>query len=552
VRSVLLAALVAALVGLGVRLAVLARGTDLPPDGVFDLEIARDLQHGEWRGAVLRRFHPLEGTLAAGVATLLGREADEACGLVVSVLAGTLAVFLVALAAGTVHPVAGGTVHPERDRGPEERGTPVESKGGLATRSSVFAALSAGLLAAAHPGLVQSSITVWSYPLSHAALAAALLAAAHAVTHRSVRSWALAGAAAGVGFLARPDGLVVGAGLLGASLVLALFPDPPRWPFDSKGAPRSSGPLSRSGRSGAMLLGFVLLASPYLLALRAATGEWRVTLKKDERHLVGMRDLQAPPPPPRPKGDLGAILDAAENLHEPEEIGTAASALYVLRRSATAIHPLLLALGALGLLWVGRPAIPGALVLGALLSAHTLLKVNEHDFTGHHAFLEAVVFAPWAGVALARLSPRRLLRTIALGGAFVILVAKAHDPHAALKGNLARAVAARLRARAVPGRELAICGRDARAVAFLAGARLVDFPRGDAATVTSAARAAGADWLAVYVRTPKGDEPRAVERALAATGLTPLEPPLTARRDAPEGGSILYTWLLYDLSQEKR
>ena len=546
-RSVLLAALVAALVGLGVRLAVLARGTELPPDGVFDLEIARDLQHGDWRGAVLRRFHPLEGALAAGVATALGREADEACGLVVSLLAGTLAVFLVGLAGGALgtcapapHPaLRAGGLSPARSAGGGREGGPFANEAPTPS-APLLAALSAGLLAAAHPGLVQASITVWSYPLSHAALAAALLAAAHAVTRPSARAWALAGSAAGIGFLARPDGIVIGAGLLAAS-VLLLFVRSARVP---------SAPV-------ALVLGFVLLASPYLVALRADTGEWRLTLKKDERHLVGMRDLQAPPPPPRPKGDLGAILDAAENLHEPEEIGTASSLLYVLRRSASAIHPLLLALGALGLLGTGRAAVPGALVLLALVSAHTLLKVNEHDFSGHHAFLEAVVFAPWAGAALARLASRRLLRTAAVAGSFIILAAKAHDPHAALKGNLARAVAARLRARAVPGQELAICGRDARAVAFLAGARLVDFPRGDAATVASAARAAGAGWLAVYVRTPKGDEPTAVERALAGAGLAadqprPGEPPLTARRDAPEGGSILYTWLLYDLSQEKR
>src|SRR5581483_4606308 len=194
-RSPIAAAAVAALLALGVRGAVIAQGPDLPPDGVFDLEIARDLQAGRVREAVLRRFHPLEGALAAGVATILDREADEACGLVVSALAGALAAFFAALAASEL----------------------VGEEAAPAART--FAALSAGLLVAAHPALARSAATVWSYSLSHAAVAFALWTSARARARSASRPAPDAGPGAGTAFLARPDGLVVLAGLFVASLL---------------------------------------------------------------------------------------------------------------------------------------------------------------------------------------------------------------------------------------------------------------------------------------------------------------------------------------------
>jgi len=508
-RSPIAAAAVAALLALGVRGAVIAQGPDLPPDGVFDLEIARDLQAGRVREAVLRRFHPLEGALAAGVATILDREADEACGLVVSALAGALAAFFAALAASEL----------------------VGEEAAPAART--FAALSAGLLVAAHPALARSAATVWSYSLSHAAVAFALWTSARARA-RSASGRALdAGLGAGTAYLARPDGLVVLAGLFVASFL-------PR-----KGDKKFLAPV-------ALLLGFLLLAAPYLIALRAATGEWRLTLKKDERHLVGMRDLQAPPPPRRPDDDLGAILSRDEGREDPEETGLVASALYVLRRSSTTIHPLLLVLGAVGLAlrWRRLPDSLGALgVLLAFVGAHTLLKANERDFNGNHPGAEAVIFATWSALALAPLARSRWARTVALGACALVLLAKTRDGRSVEKTRLTREVAAWLRARAEPGRELVVAGRDARPLAFLAGARLVELPRGDAAAVASAARGAGARFLAVYVRT-HGEPPRAVTSALDGARL-PAPERFTAQRPA-ESGSILYTWLVYDLSGEKR
>jgi hypothetical protein len=352
----------------------------------------------------------------------------------------------------------------------------------------------------------------------------------------------------------------------------------------------ASAPLARTGRFAllaplVLLLGFALPAAPYLIALRQVTGEWRLTLKKDERHLVGIRDLQAPPPVPRPRDDLKAIVESVEGHADAEEPGSAGAALYVARRSAAAIHPLLLVLGLLGLgsqmssrrvaktpgppTW--RPGDlaalhgPLVLVLAAFFLAHVLLKVNEHDFTGNHAAAEAIVFAAWSGLGVAFLVDRvsraelvarrrRLATAFAVGVAFVVLVLKTRDAHAGVKGERERAVAAWLAARAEPGRELVVCGRDVRAVAFLAGARLVELPRGDAASVARAARAAGARWLVLYVRT-LGDEPAAVTSALAAAGLgAPVanpDDPFQAKRSAEER-PILYTWLVYDLSEGKR
>ncbi len=490
------------------RGAVLLQGPELPPDGVFDIEIARDLQHGDLRAALLRRFHPLGGALAASVAALLGREADETCGLVVSVVAGCLAAFFTALAAGR-----------------------------LATRSPRFAALAAGLLVAVHPALARSAAVVWSYPLSHAALAAALAASARALALGSLPAAFAAGLAAGVAYLARPDGLVIAAGLF-AGLVFASV--------------RANAPFRGAGRVLAPLLvvaGFAVAAVPYVLALHDATGEWRLTLKKDERHLVGMRDPHAPPPAPRAADDLGAIIARAEEMPDPGETGLAASALYVIRRSGESAHWLLVVLGAAGLALTARgQRAPSVLVLLALLGAHMLLKANERHFNPNHASADAIVLALWSGVALAPFAASRRARTLLLGAAVAVLLVKTRDASSVVKTKLTRDVAAALREKREPGRELVLCGSDARPLAHLAGARLLEMPRGDAASVASHARGAGARFLAVYVRT-RGEPPAPVTSALAGAGL-PAPLVFTETRPA-RNGSILYTWLVYDLTERR-
>src|SRR6185436_10161511 len=117
--------------------------------------------------------------------------------------------------------------------------------------------------------------------------------------------------------------------------------------------------------------------------------------------------------------------------------------------------------------------------------------------------------------------------------------------HVTIKAGLTREVAKALRERREPR---VVCGRDARPLAFLAGARLVEMPRGDAAAVVSSARQQGAQVLALYVRT-KGEPPLSVTSALQAAGLQPPERFMATR--AAEGGPILYTWLLYDISRTR-
>ncbi len=504
-RRVLVLAAITALVALAVRLVVLSHGRDLPPDGTFDLEIARDLLRGDVHSAVLRRFHPLEGALSALVALALQRRPEETCGLVVTVLAGALVAFFAALAAARLV---------------EEESAPGRAS---------LAALAAGLLAATHPGLARASVAVTSYPVSHAALAAALAAMAHALARRSLRGVALAGLATGVAYLARPDGLVLLAGLVAGS-VLAI------------GRLGKLAPL-------VLLVGFAVPAAPYLVALERATGEWRLTLKKDERHLVGMVDPNAPPKPRPAPDDVTALIEQAEGHEEPAETGWIDSTVYVLRRSSTEVHVLLLLLGLIGLARTRRLGLahaPFVLALLAFVSAHVLLKRTERYFAAHHATGEAIPFAIWSGLALAPLVARRA-RTVALGLACGILLAKTREPREAEKGELERAVAWELRSSALPEKELVVCGRDARSVAFLADARYLELPPGDAASVASAARASGARWLVLYVRT-HGDPPETLERALSAAGLR-MSHPIVKTRPDPSGGVIRYTWLLYDLER---
>lgn len=545
-RAVLGAALVAALLGLAVRGAVLARGRDLGPDGCVDLTMARELLEGRTHDALARKFHPLAPVLEVGLARALGREPDESVGHVAALAAGALVPFAVALAAAWLALAAGGAAR---------------------ALSPARAALAAGLLAAAHPHLAEAAATVDSRPLAHAALALALAAALATAVGGRARAGLAAGLAAGLGYLARPDGLAllvgVVAGLAAAGLATA--------GLATVGLARrklAALALDVALVVALVLVGFALPASGYVLALHDLTGEWRLTLKKDVRHLAGEPDPRGAGVAPVASGLTVAVARAERPDDEAPGPGAAkgtslVSAVgYTLRKTSEAVHPLVLGLALVGVVgaWAARRAllVPGA-ILGAYVPVHVLLRAHEGYLSTQHATGEAsLVLAPAGlgvlvlGEALGRRAPR-LGPTRATAGlallASLALLPQALSGHAPVKAAVQRAAAAWIREHAPPGRELVVAGESAWPVAFLAGARYLGSPAGDARDAARTARQAGASFLVVHVRS-HGATDDAVPRVRAAVEEGGLAPPVSFREERPDAasGGIVYTWLVYPLS----
>jgi hypothetical protein len=405
------------------------------------------------------------------------------------------------------------------------------------------------VLAACHPELAASAATVENYPLAHAALAGAFAAALAGIATGNARAFLAAGVAAGLGYLARPDGLVLLAGLA-AGVALA--------------GTRGTGLLGRpiAGRALAVAivaLGFTILAVPYVAAIHDATGEWRLTLKKDARHLAGEVDPNAAVAPVA-TNDLSSTIERIERpgaATRPEPDTSLPRALvYALRKTSEAAHPLVLVLAGFGL-WVtrraGRAHAPGLAIVAAFLGAHALLKAHEGYLSREHAVGEAAIFAALAGPGLlalvpARLRSSRLAPALLLGASAVVLLWGAFDPRAAKKRSGEHAAAEFVRTHAPSGRELVVCGESVRPVAFLAGGRFLELPRGETPEAVARARGSGASFLAFYVRTVGREaEPlRLLEAELARAG---LEAPARFREEqAASEGTIVYTWLVYDLA----
>lgn len=518
--------------GLAWALALLVRGISaaraesLWPDGVIELEQAAAFAAGDWRQGIAPGFHPLYSLLVAGLAAL---------GAPLLIAAQVVAVSLSALVA----PLSAASA---------VRLLPAEA--GPARARQV--ALAAGAIAALLPLLARLGGQVLAYGPAHAALAGALCAAL-GVASRSGSPparelpWSLgAGAAVGLGYLCRSDALTTGAGLaVGLGLVPGQLP-------------------RRLARLGAFGAGLLLCALPYLVAMRAHAGEWRLSLKKEAGVLL-RPPTAASAPPPAP----GAALTLAQQVRL-EELGgdrralapvwgypAGESAGFAARKLLGAAHPLAAALALTGALLslraTGRPRALLALPLLALLggwAGQTLLRAN-FGYTGRiHASFAGVLVAPLAGVGLVlacqRLAawrgwPARPLRTAALLGAALALLPGALEPQRAGRGEEAP-VGRALRQRAGPG-PLLICGRDARPCAWFAGAGYLDIPPGPPAQALAAARAAGARFLLVHLRW-FGQRPGELEQALSEAG---LGPPVLERTCREGAQGVRYGWLAWDL-----
>jgi hypothetical protein len=223
-------------------------------DGPVFLGIAQDMAAGEWRRALEHAYHPLYPLATAAAYGLVGDWIAAGC--LVSIAAGTAAV--VALWALL--------------RDAFDRRT---------------AWIGAGMLAI-HPYAIDYSSDVQSDGLYHALFLGAVALGWRALATRRLPAALGAGGAAGLAYLARPEGVgvvLVAAGIAGLEAL------------------RGAWPARRAAACAAALaLGFGVVASPYLVALHEIHGEWTLTRKKSVA-AVARLDGSAPASQPGESGD---------------------------------------------------------------------------------------------------------------------------------------------------------------------------------------------------------------------------------------------------------
>jgi hypothetical protein len=371
---------------------------------------------------------------------------------------------------------------------------------------------------------------VLAYGLAHAALALALAMTLTAASRASLRWAALAGATAGVGYLARSDALATSAGM-GLGLVLA-WQGEQRW------------------RPALVFAGCALLSTlPFLVPLSAHHGQPMLSPKKPLSTFVQFARSQ-PAPRAAPTETLGTWI-TLEIGADPTRPGLppslASAALFSLRKATSAVHPLVVILCLLAFVGVWRRerapplwCVP-LLALGAFVSAHVILKAS-HGYTSRlHQSAAAVCAIPLAALGLSRLSALapRLPATV-LGVAILLFLPRAIAPQLGHKAIEAE-VGAWIRRHA--GEPTVVAGRgEVRGVAYRAGARFVEIalhihPR----EALTRARAAGARYLVLYVRGRGRWKGELIPR-LEALGARPLRAPFRAERD-----DVRYAWWILKL-----
>lgn len=213
-------------------------------DGPIFLVLAQAIESGLPDQALAHPFHPLYSAL---VAAAHGPIADwETAAVFVSVLCGSLAVAALYFFVRELHGRA--------------------------------AAWIAALVLAVHPGAIEYTGDIQSEGTYLLCFLVSALLLWRALRDRRPTLGLLGGLAAGLAYLARPEGL--GIALVAGALVL----------FEGRkqGAPFRR-PLLLAGAIG---LGAALLVAPYVGFLRVQTGEWALTQKKS---IAVMTGLEAPP-----------------------------------------------------------------------------------------------------------------------------------------------------------------------------------------------------------------------------------------------------------------
>ncbi|MDX1649193.1 MAG: glycosyltransferase family 39 protein, partial [Myxococcota bacterium] len=218
-------------------------------DGPVFLSLAEALERLDLRTALGHPFHPLYPALVALADLVLGDL--ETAGVTVSVVSGSLSV-------AVLHRLV---------------------RQGLSVAHGVVAAA----LLAFHPIAIEYTGDVQSEGLYLFLFLSTATAAVSALRRDSLRRAVLAGALAGAAYLTRPEGL----GLVAVAGIVALL-----------GVLRGRWPLRRAVALGAALgVGVTIVASPYVVWLRAVEGSWTVTQKKNVSALVGLERAPVDGPP---------------------------------------------------------------------------------------------------------------------------------------------------------------------------------------------------------------------------------------------------------------
>lgn len=367
-----------ALVAAAIRTATAAGLGVIMSDGPIFLSLARDMAEGEWARALAHDYHPLYPLATAGAHVAVG--SWTAAGCLVSVVAGTAAVVIL-----------WAFLRDAFDR-----------------RS---AWIGAGMLAI-HPYAVDFSSDVQSDGLYHALFLGAVALCWLALTRPRVARPALgAGAVAGLAYLTRPEGVgvLLVTGVVGTFQVLRR-----RWPARSAAL-----------AFALMGVGFAVVASPYLYALRELHGDWTLTRKKSVASVAQLEGETAPQPgqagDPRHGGNSLTPILARYGTLPPALSEVADVTLQGFRWDFL----LLALLGAWSVR--GRPGLRGLYLVG-MAGAYVAVELGLQLANGYsskrhtvpplspllgYAALGAPVAGRWLAARLRPLAPRALARPAA-------------------------------------------------------------------------------------------------------------------------------------------
>jgi len=498
------------------RVWLAARSAVLYPDGAVYLLMAEDFAAGEFARALERAFHPGYPALVA-IGIGLGASA-EAAGAFLSASLGALTLVPIARTAARLAP-------------PEQ---------------SELAAGAAAGLAVLHSSLAIPAGEILAYPLSLFAVALALELLTRAELEARMNAWPMlgAGAALGLAYLARPDGVLI-AGGCGAALLLALFRRTPERPSTRRSLLAI----------GVLILGFSIVGGPYIAWVSQRSGRLRLSLKKDPAAWVEGASAPATTSPFRA---LDQRIAEHDGIWVPAPRSALGAISWAFNRSLGAVKFWLLLLAAAGLLLLGRRSRGSGLralfllPAAALLSGHALLYYYAGYLAHRHAALQALLALPLAGLGLAslaraiasrcRLSPELAL-SLLVAASLLPQAKRLWRPRRAHKA-LARGIGASIRARPAKGPRVLI-GREVRQLAFYAGARYMDFEikQPSERRALAEARTRGDAYLVIYLRSRERLDPWIRREAVRLGGRLIIEQQ-SQRRD------IRYNWLVYQLQPQ--
>jgi len=361
------------LVALALRLWVAAHVSVIAGDGITRIGIARTfLQQGIPAGlsaSVEVGYHPFNPLMIRLLAPLFGGDLEQA-GFADSILFGVMGVLGIFL--------LGREIFGEHE------------------------GLLAALLWALLPNAVHFSSDVLTEGQFMAFWILAAWAGLKALRSRSL-PWALAaGALGGLAYETRAEGVGIPLALGAALSVLA-------W------RERRSGGIRRLTQAGALALGFLLLASPYLLLLRGMKGQWMLSPTKSVSNLLTLRSTvwTSVPRDPRPREDIRTPDPTQTVPPVPHKGAALLDALTDGFRTVIWVIPF-----ALWALWQCRPWGPGGrFLLGlALLYAGVLLSLflTAGYISQRHFLTLAAIVVLWASAAPVLLERRRLLFLVSL------------------------------------------------------------------------------------------------------------------------------------------